>query len=116
MFYISTCHKTDSVASCVVSNFTAPSDTNLILNKFSHLEIYIMLDTLKLVVDVQLHGRIATVTTFRPPNHATDLLFVSTEKHKIFVLSFDQESHRVKTEAFGDVVDPKARPADCNLL
>lgn len=66
MFYVATAHKTDSVASCLAAHFTSPVDLNLILNKFTHLEIHLMTEALELVLDVDVYARIATVDVFRP--------------------------------------------------
>ncbi|KAI8927951.1 mono-functional DNA-alkylating methyl methanesulfonate N-term-domain-containing protein [Entophlyctis helioformis] len=132
--YHVTAHKPDSVSVAVRATFTGPDDVNLVVGKCTHFELYLVVEqeherlddagnpltvqekSLRLVMDVPIYGRIANIKAFRPENRSTDLLFVSTEKYKVFVLSYDADSQRLITEASGDIRDPKARPADAGQV
>jgi DNA damage-binding protein 1 len=65
-------------------------------------------------MDLKLFGRIATLNKLK--HLETDYLLVTTEKYKLFVISFDPETHSVKTEAMGDITDFKSRPVDCGQM
>ena len=67
---------------------------------------------MRLMVEIPIYGRIASLKALKPEGKATDSLMVSTETHKVVVLSFDAETQKVITEATGDVRDAKARPAE----
>ncbi|ORX90414.1 hypothetical protein K493DRAFT_409889 [Basidiobolus meristosporus CBS 931.73] len=53
---------------------------------------------------------------YRPPNRTTDLLFISTERYKFLVLSFDPSKSTVKTEANGDLEDFRGIPCECGQI
>eukprot|EP00842_Homolaphlyctis_polyrhiza_P004084 jgi/Hompol1/4677/HPOL_000799-RA len=151
--YCVTAHKPDSVSAAVSAEFTGPNDLNLIVSKCTHFELYLLVEheqlrtdehgavtavvekSLKLVMDVPIFGRIASMFIFRPKvralasssckishkhseskaggyNRETDLLFICTERYKMLVLSFDADRQKLVTEATCDVRDIKARPAD----
>ncbi|KAJ8328824.1 hypothetical protein O5D80_002803 [Batrachochytrium dendrobatidis] len=140
MLYHVTAHKPDSVSSAIRANFTSASDINLIVSKWSHLQIYLLVDqdrledgedtrmtdefstnidsnptvrkSLRLITDVPIYGRIACIHAFRPEHRDTDLIFVSTERGSVIVLSFDQQTQRLVPEATGDFNDPSSRLAD----
>eukprot|EP00026_Physarum_polycephalum_P001286 Phypoly_transcript_01287.p1 GENE.Phypoly_transcript_01287~~Phypoly_transcript_01287.p1 ORF type:complete len:1113 (+),score=155.47 Phypoly_transcript_01287:258-3341(+) len=53
---------------------------------------------------------------FRPQGEKQDLLFISTERYKFCVLSFDAEKQNIITRANGDIEDRIARPADVGQI
>jgi len=68
------------------------------------------------VVDVPIYGRVATLRLMRPPGERKDLLFVCTERHKFFLLAFDEAASALVTRAAGDASDRVGRPADAGQL
>ncbi|KAH6581560.1 hypothetical protein BASA61_009017 [Batrachochytrium salamandrivorans] len=157
MLYHVTAHKPDSVSCAIRANFTGPTDINLIISKWTHLQIYLLVNndllasahhhtdnhssrpdpssvtassesgsnpstktlarqSLRMVTDVPIYGRIASIHAFRPENRDTDLLVISTERCNVVVLSFDPMTQRLVPEATGHFNDPMARLADPGQL
>ena len=52
----------------------------------------------------------------RPPGERKDLLFICTERHKFFLLAFDEAASALVTRAAGDASDRVGRPADAGQL
>ncbi|RKO94037.1 mono-functional DNA-alkylating methyl methanesulfonate N-term-domain-containing protein [Blyttiomyces helicus] len=123
MFYIVSARKPDSVTLTAKGNFTGPDDLNLIVAKGTHFEIHILVEddgdsqyTLRLMMDVPVYGRIASMILYRPPGRHTDLLFVSTERYKFFVLSFNPDTEKLVTQATGDLRDRTGRAAEIGQI
>ena len=75
----------------------------MIVCRSTRLEIYRLVeDGLESLHEVGLYGRIAAIVAYRSRNDATDRLFLTTERHKFFVLKWDPETKELKTEAQGD--------------
>ncbi|TPX30298.1 hypothetical protein SmJEL517_g06115 [Synchytrium microbalum] len=112
-FYVVSAHKASAVSLAVKGNFTGPNDLNLILAKGSNFEINLVAeDGLRKLLDVPLYGRIAVLELYRPAGRKTDLLFISTERYRFCVLSWDPDTSEIITEAMGDLVERTGRQAD----
>ncbi|KAI9202714.1 mono-functional DNA-alkylating methyl methanesulfonate N-term-domain-containing protein [Polychytrium aggregatum] len=117
MHYVSSAQKPTSVSTALVGNFTGPDDLNLILSKTSRFEIHVATEAgLQPVKDVPIYGRIATMHLYRPQGAATDHLLITTERYNFFVLSYNQHSGEIVTDAQGNLSDPISRPADYGQL
>ena len=100
--------------SCV-GNFTSSDALDLIVAKSTRLEVYrLTANGLKPMLDVPLYGRVATMSLCK--GHAgtggKSRLFFTTERYGFSVLSYDEKTEELKTEAFGDVRDNIGRPAE----
>jgi len=73
-------------------------------------------DALRLVHDVPMYGRIATLELFKPPLEPKHLLFIATERHAFCVLSYDASRGELITRASGDLSDRIGRPSECGQL
>ncbi|TPX39150.1 hypothetical protein SeLEV6574_g07407 [Synchytrium endobioticum] len=112
-FYVVSAHKASAVSIAVKGNFTGPSDLNLILAKGCHFEINrVAEDGLRKLLDVPIYGRIAVMELYRPSGRKTDLLFITTERYRFCVVSWDSDSSEIITEAMGDLIDRTGRQAD----
>ncbi|ORX91440.1 DNA damage-binding protein 1-like protein [Basidiobolus meristosporus CBS 931.73] len=115
--YVVTAQKSTSIQNAVKGNFTGPDHTNLIVSKGTRVEIYLLSpEGLRPFMEFGVYGRIATLKLYRPPGRDTDLLFVSTEKYKFFVLSYDHDAGVVNTEANGDLKDLTGKPCESGQI
>eukprot|EP01126_Amoeba_proteus_P030505 TRINITY_DN3014_c0_g1_i10.p1 TRINITY_DN3014_c0_g1~~TRINITY_DN3014_c0_g1_i10.p1 ORF type:complete len:1099 (-),score=193.96 TRINITY_DN3014_c0_g1_i10:112-3408(-) len=115
--YVAAANKPTSVFHSVVGNLTSPHDLNLIISKGTRIEIYLVNDDiLQAVYDVGVYGRIATMFMFRPKGEQQDFLFLSTERYKFCVLSYDTQKGEIKTRANGDLSDRIGHPADVGQI
>ncbi len=85
-------------------------------------------DGLDLILDVPIYGRIATMELFRPQVQPTtpsrllfqgeqqDLLFLTTERYKFCVLSWDNKTKKIITRSNGDLHERSGRPADVGQI
>ncbi|KAJ3088710.1 DNA damage-binding protein 1a, partial [Quaeritorhiza haematococci] len=122
-----------SVSASAKGNFTSPNETNLIIrygayafsmieeivpaDKCTYFSVYVLAEEgLRLLQDVPVYGRIACMELFRPPGAQTDHLFISTERYKCCIVSFDPTTGKVKTEATADVRDRTGRPSDVGQI
>jgi DNA damage-binding protein 1 len=81
------------------------------------VEIHVLTpDALRLVHDVPMYGRIATLELFKPPLEPKHLLFIATERHAFCVLSYDASRGELITRASGDLSDRIGRPSECGQL
>ena len=66
------------------------------------------------MLDVPIYGRIATMALCKPSESSNGKarLFLTTERYGFTVLSYDEKTEELKTEAFGDVRDNIGRPAE----
>ncbi|CAG8674264.1 11574_t:CDS:10, partial [Dentiscutata erythropus] len=102
--YVVTAHKPSSVVSATRGCISSPDETNLVLNKFSRIEIYTLVPGgLKSFKDVPVYGRIAAMQIYRPRGRDTDLLFVATDQQQYFVISYDEKQHQLITETKGNI-------------
>ncbi|KAI9348294.1 mono-functional DNA-alkylating methyl methanesulfonate N-term-domain-containing protein [Zopfochytrium polystomum] len=86
-FHIATVKKPDSVSQTLRGSFTAPDATNVILCKWTHLEVYVVSDShddLILMADIDLPCRVSYIELFRPAGEFCDHLFIATEKCQFF--------------------------------
>ncbi|KAG9510937.1 DNA damage-binding protein 1, partial [Fragariocoptes setiger] len=114
--YVVTAHRASAVSQCVTGNFTGPDDLNLIVAKTSRLEISkVTPDGLRLIKEVGIYGRLASIKLFRLPEEHKDLLFFLTCKYHVGILEFvlnDDDSVDVITRAHGNIADSSVRPCE----
>ncbi|KAJ3184381.1 DNA damage-binding protein 1a [Gaertneriomyces sp. JEL0708] len=118
-YYVATAKKPDSVSLAIRANFTATEDVNLIVSKTTHLEVHVLendpydenANTLRLLLDLPIYGRISTLRKFRPPGSPTDFLFLTIERYQCFILSYNAASQQVVTEAGANLQDRTGYPA-----
>ncbi|GMH41385.1 hypothetical protein BSKO_09295 [Bryopsis sp. KO-2023] len=104
--YVVTAQKPMGVTHSVVGNFTSPTDVNLIIGKFSRIEIHkLQREGLHGMLDVPIYDRIAALTLFRPKGDATDSLMLLTERNRLCILQYDSVQGELVTKASGDVMD-----------
>ena len=101
--YIVTAQPPTVVTQSIVCNFTSPSDTNLIVGRSTRMEIYrCTQDGLESMHEIDIYGTIASIVPFKSKTDTTHRLFLTTERHKFFVLKWDAETRELRTEAQGD--------------
>ena len=85
---------------------------SLVVAKGTRLEVHLVArdDGPTLVHDVALHGRVASLSAFRPATCAHDRLLLLTASRRYAILGFDGE--RFVTHASGDLSDPIGRARD----
>ncbi|KAI8822007.1 DNA damage-binding protein 1a-like protein [Fimicolochytrium jonesii] len=119
--YAVTARRADSVSHVLKGNITGPTDVNVVVSKFTHIEIYILEPVgdenenerdLRLVLDAPIYGRVTTVNKCRLPGATIDSLVISTERHQFIVVTYDPQTNSLKTEIVDDVKDPSARDND----
>ena len=82
-------------------------------SKGTHFEISLVAEEgLRKLLDVPLYGRIAAMELYRPAGRRTDLLFITTERYRFCVLSWDGDASEIVTEAMGDLMDRTGRQAE----
>ncbi len=121
--YVTSSQPPTSVTHAVVCNFTGADEKTLIIGKSTRLEAHrIEGGELAPIFDVAVYGRIATIDVLSAAEDVRerlslelepvyfrsfqstkpDKLFILTERHQFFVLSFDPETQDLLTEAYGD--------------
>lgn len=82
-------------------------------SKSNRIEIYqITADGIILQHAKTIYGTISLLTKLRPPDSATDLLFVGTDSYAYFTLSWDPETKQLRTvKSYVDLADKLARPS-----
>lgn len=104
--YVATAHKPTIVTHSLVGSITGPKVLNLVVSRSTRIEIYVLEPSgLRLLHDVPLCGRVATMALWHPSGKPTDQLFISTERYQFCILSYDASKGQLVTEAKGDVVD-----------
>ena len=98
MLYQATAHKSSNVTHSLVASFTGGDTLNLIISRCTRLEIYVLETAgLRLLHDVPLYCRIATMELWRPQGAAADRLFISTERYQFCILSYDAVKKEIVT-------------------
>lgn len=111
--YVVSAQKPTAVTHSVTGSFTGPEDRNLIVAKFTRLEIYLMTpDGLQPQFDVSVYGRIASMGMFRPAGMTQDLLFLLTERYQFTLLAYDTATGEIVTRAKGALKERIGRPAE----
>eukprot|EP00240_Pyramimonas_obovata_P000173 CAMPEP_0118957844 /NCGR_PEP_ID=MMETSP1169-20130426/62317_1 /TAXON_ID=36882 /ORGANISM="Pyramimonas obovata, Strain CCMP722" /LENGTH=1091 /DNA_ID=CAMNT_0006905945 /DNA_START=129 /DNA_END=3404 /DNA_ORIENTATION=- len=111
--YCVTAHKPTSVTHSCVGHFTSETEVNLIIAKYTRIEIHkLTAEGLEPMLDVPIYGRIATMKLFRPPGETKDWLFLSTERYKFCVLTYNEHTGELETRAHGGVQEKVGRPTD----
>lgn len=109
--------KPTAITHAVTGNFTGPDDLNLIVAKTTRIEIHLLTsDGLKPLLDVNIYGRIATMSLFRASKQKQDFLFISTERYDIMVIRYNSSTGEIITEASGNVSERVGRPVDSGQI
>ncbi|KAG9298245.1 hypothetical protein G9A89_002733 [Geosiphon pyriformis] len=115
--YVVTAHKPSTILGLATGSFTSPDVTNLIIQKLTRIEIYILApEGLKSFFDFPVYDRIACMLLFHPEGRKTDLLFVTTESYQFFVISFDPTTDSIVTEGTGDLSQTVGTPVESGQL
>ena len=115
--YMVTAQRSESVTYSVMAQFTSPNDTNLIVAKTHHIEVFIVTtDGLKLHAELPVFGSIKTIRRFRPAKEPQDLLFFITQKYDVAVLAYDAAKGKVVTRASANVSSKVGREAETGLI
>ena len=115
--YIVTAQEATGINAAVTGHFTGPDDLNLVIAKNNCLEVHtVTAEGLQPKLDIKIYGRIATMQLFRPPNEKQDLLFLLTERYRIAILAYKQETGDIITKAYGDVQDKIGRSCDTGMI
>ncbi|KPM03377.1 DNA damage-binding protein-like protein [Sarcoptes scabiei] len=118
--YIVTAQKTTAVFNCVCGNFTAPDDLNLILDKLSRFEVYLITpEGLRLFKEIALFGRISVMKSFRFENEKKDLLFILTMKNNVMIVEINRDRNgdvEVITKAHGLIIENTGRLSETGTI
>ncbi|KAH9630057.1 hypothetical protein HF086_008027 [Spodoptera exigua] len=102
------------------SNFTSPTDLNLLVAKVSRLEMYLVTpEGLRPMKEVGLYGRVAKMKMFRPPYENKDLVFILTARYNAMILEWRTTASgelEVVTRAHGNVSDRIGKPSENGIL
>lgn len=115
--YVVTAQKCTAVFNCVSGNFTGPNDLNLILDKLFRLEVYLVTpEGLRILKEINIHGRILLIKSFRISNENKDYLFVLTAKFNAFIFTInrgtDPGEFQVTTLAHGILSEQIGHPSE----
>jgi len=115
--YTVTAQEATGINAAVTGHFTGPDDLNLVIAKNNCLEVHTVTpEGLQPKLDVKIYGRIATMQLFRPPNEKQDFLFLLTERYRVAILAYKQDTGDIITKAYGDVQDKIGRPCDSGMI
>lgn len=111
----------DLILCFYLGSFTGPDDLNLIVEKLSRIEVYLVtLDGLRLLKEISLNGRISVMKSFRMPNENKDYLFIVTMKYNALVLEISRDAEKgtfeIITRANGIICDRVGRQAENGFL
>ncbi|QIW99371.1 hypothetical protein AMS68_004889 [Peltaster fructicola] len=114
MAYIAPIHRPSSVRHAIRLDFLAPESEDLILAKANVLEIWSpnaqVPEQLSLQHTKSLYGRVTLLQRLRPATSATDHVFVGTDRHHYFTLSWDADRKELRTEkSYVDIAEKAAR-------
>lgn len=111
--YVVTSQKPTAVNFSVVCNFTSAEERNLIVARGNYLSVYAVGEnSINLVLETPLFGKIKCLDTYRPSASSTDALFVLTERKSFFVVGYDPENQKLVTRAVGNVKDRAGRDVE----
>lgn len=111
MAYIAPIHRASSVRHALKLSFLDPDEECLAVAKSNRLEFH-ALTSEGLVLRHQkiVYGQIVMLEKLRPSSATTDHLFVGTDRHMYFTLSWSQPTRQLVTEqSFEDLSDPNGR-------
>jgi len=115
--YVVSAQKPTSVTHSACGNFTSTTSLNLIIGKCTRIEIHTVTDEgLQGILDVPVYGRISCLELVRISNEPKDLLFISTERYKFFVIEYDENTGELVTRANGDARGLSGRPTDSGQI
>lgn len=93
-----------AVSKSFVCNFTSETECDLVLCKYTHIEIYrIQANGLALLHDLPINGRVSLLEAFRGRSRSRDCLLLTTEKQSIAILYYNPEDRSVETVSSGDM-------------
>ncbi|KAI9848027.1 MAG: hypothetical protein M1837_001129 [Sclerophora amabilis] len=99
MSYLVPIHRPSSIRWAVTLNFLTPDEECLVVAKANRLEFWRQ-DAGELVLEHHqvVFGRVTMLHRLRSVSHQPDHLFVGTNRHAYFTVSWDQATKRLKTE------------------
>ncbi|KAL9610807.1 MAG: hypothetical protein Q9167_004507 [Letrouitia subvulpina] len=111
MAYLAPIHKPSSVRHALKIRFLDPQEESLIIAKANRIEIYSHTeDGLILSYTRALYGKVTMLEKLQPPQSSTEHLFVGTDRHMYFTLSWNAQKQQFHTErSFVDQADPTTR-------
>ncbi|KAF2230176.1 DNA damage-binding protein 1 [Viridothelium virens] len=99
MAYIAPIHRPSSIKHASLLSFVSPEEDHLVVAKANRLELYSQSeDGISLLHAQTIFGKVTMLNKFRPQVSKTDHLFVGTDKQAYYILSWDAEKKRMRTE------------------
>lgn len=111
MAYVVPIHRSTSVRHAIKLNLLSSDEECLVLAKANRLEIYSQTqDGLVLAHTQALYGKVTMLERLRPAQSNTDLLFVGTDRYMYFMVAWDEQNRRLRTEkSYQDQADKTSR-------
>ena len=111
MAYIAPIHRASSVRHALKLNFLDPEEECLVIAKANRLEFHVLTaEGLALRHTRTIYGQVVMLERLRPSSSTTDHLFVGTDRHMYFTVSWDPTTRQLRTvHSFNDLADPNGR-------
>ena len=111
MAYVVPIHRSTSVRHALKLNLLSSDEECLVLAKANRLEIYSQTsDGLVLSHHRALYGKVTILEKLRPPQSGLDHLFVGTDRYMYFIIAWDVQTRRLRTEkSYQDQADKASR-------
>lgn len=110
--YIVSAQKPTATNYAVCGCFTGVNDVNLLVAKYNRVEVYLVTsEGLTQLHDVGFYGRIAAIHLFRPQSQDRDFLLLCTERNQFAILSYNNVTKQIVTEAAGTTRNDAGRLA-----
>lgn len=117
--YYATAQKATAVTACASGNFSCPEHLNLLLAKNTRIEIFLVgPEGLRLMKELNIHGKIVVMKLFRPLNYKKDLLFIVTAKYDAMILECEVNDDilDIHTKAHGNIADKIVDDSDTGII
>ncbi|KAI9883514.1 MAG: hypothetical protein M1823_004732 [Watsoniomyces obsoletus] len=99
MAYLASIHKPSSIRHSLKLDFFGDDDECLVVAKANTLEFYRFNEHgLRLRRSISIFARVTMLEKLRPASATTDHLFVGTDRHGYFTLSFNAQRRNIQTE------------------
>lgn len=122
MSYLLPLHEPLSVRHAVRCSFLAPNESSLVVTRPNRLEVYELVEEdggygLVSQHTINLYARPTGLLAFRPAGSETDHVFVFTEMHDYFTISYDRQTGGIKNEQTAiNIADSASRPSEAGHL
>ncbi|KAA8904984.1 mono-functional DNA-alkylating methyl methanesulfonate N-term-domain-containing protein [Sphaerosporella brunnea] len=108
MAYVASIHKASSVRHAIKAHFLSPDEPSLIVAKSNCAEIFdFSASGLTSRTSLTVYGTINCLLSFHPSNSPTEHLFIATEDHDYFTVSWDAERGTIRNEILAQNVADK---------